>query len=772
MFHATAPRLHLVTAPSLTPLAAAPTSPSGELASVDPTPAPSAPEGNAKWKPREVFPLHQDTLKPAVTWSTPGPYSIPVNPGDFYGLPTGARNGVFGLDLDVKNNKNGIAVIERYMRENDTSELPETLTVRTKSGGLHMIYALPLDGRRIGNRVGMLEGVDVKGEGGYLNAGGSGPNAYEVEDDREPVQAPEWLLELITAKRDAVAPVMPVQGIAPGHPQCAHRVKMAAEYLASAPVCISGTNGQRQIWLVALMLSRTLELPVEQSMALVADYNARCVPPWDAADWKRTLERAAQHGQTIPGTFSESFLAPASAGTAPSSGRRRRDPTHVYTHDFNESVLGGSLETLGAISDLDLGALFSVNSPDPAWRGVFQWDMFRERLIAVDPPMRLDAETKGLTSRDVTAIRFYIVTERKKLVKDERIRPVIKLAASHNPFHPVRDYLDELPKPSLAEAEAHFVGIAGRVWGAPPELDELESGVFRRFAIGAVRRIRRPGEQVDESPIWYGEQGKRKSSLLRKLFGEFFVDHMPGDLANRDAAHHLIGKWCVEDAELVGHARTGSAVKKAFMTRVEDSYRDYGNGDPIVRPRSCVFAGTTNDEACLSDPSGNRRYNVLAVRKEIDVEAFDRDAFWAAANVLEAAGASHFSNKTEAAALTASRVAYTEVDPWTDEVLACAAKAGARVTAKACLMAVVPDVTAQTPALLKRVQGILRKAFGASRSVNGVSAYDVPETHWRVPVGPTVARAGGVRPSPAPSAGANVGEDSTGAMVPRFCEAR
>jgi len=107
------------------------------------------------------------------------------------GLVTGERSGLLVLDID----DHGFTSLDAL--EEEHGPLPETLTVRTGGGGMHLYLKYPA-GCNIGNPVGKVGlGLDVRGEGGYVVAPPSrtdkGPYAFM---DRFPrAEPPEWLLE-------------------------------------------------------------------------------------------------------------------------------------------------------------------------------------------------------------------------------------------------------------------------------------------------------------------------------------------------------------------------------------------------------------------------------------------------------------------------------------------------------------------------------------------------------------------------------------------------
>jgi hypothetical protein len=101
------------------------------------------------------------------------------------GMPTGSRSGVFVVDEDRP----------KAIDELD-QELPETLTIRTPSGGRHF-YFEHVDG--LTNSPGTLpSGIDIRGEGGYVIVPPS--EGYTVERRAPIAEAPEWLLEKVREK--------------------------------------------------------------------------------------------------------------------------------------------------------------------------------------------------------------------------------------------------------------------------------------------------------------------------------------------------------------------------------------------------------------------------------------------------------------------------------------------------------------------------------------------------------------------------------------------
>lgn len=110
------------------------------------------------------------------------------------GIATGKESGIFVVDVDPKNR--GDETLGALLKENN---FPETLKVRTGSGGSHIFFKCDRairssNGKKLG------QGIDLKAEGGYIVAARSvHPNGkqYVWANSMAVAKPPEWLLELI-----------------------------------------------------------------------------------------------------------------------------------------------------------------------------------------------------------------------------------------------------------------------------------------------------------------------------------------------------------------------------------------------------------------------------------------------------------------------------------------------------------------------------------------------------------------------------------------------
>ena len=102
------------------------------------------------------------------------------------GIRTGAASGLYVLDLDRKNGKDGFAVME-----GQGWQPTATYWMNTRNGGRHHYYSIPRDGSRNYPSDGNLgAGIDRKGDGGFVRWYGFAFGGEQLPT----VQPPEWML--------------------------------------------------------------------------------------------------------------------------------------------------------------------------------------------------------------------------------------------------------------------------------------------------------------------------------------------------------------------------------------------------------------------------------------------------------------------------------------------------------------------------------------------------------------------------------------------------
>lgn len=239
----------------------------------------------------------------------------------------------------------------------------------------------------------------------------------------------------------------------------------------------------------------------------------------------------------------------------------------------------------------------------------------------------------------------------------------LEAVAAEVKFHPVKDYLMGL----TWDGKGRLTGELLRYLSLTP--NPYEKAVIKRFMISAVARAFEPGCKVDTMLILEGAQGVGKSTVLSVLASEaWFLDNLTDIGSGKAAQEQLRGKWLIEIAELDAMSKAEATKTKSFLSTRHDNYRV-----PYARitqdfPRSCVFAGTTNESTYLADSTGARRFWPVRVNGAIDLEnlAAARDQLWAEATTLYQAAEQWHLTDYEVQLASEQQALRLARDPWDD----------------------------------------------------------------------------------------------------------
>jgi hypothetical protein len=293
---------------------------------------------------------------------------------------------------------------------------------------------------------------------------------------------------------------------------------------------------------------------------------------------------------------------------------------------YSRCIVGADGRTLSNLSN----GLLALRE-DRAWRGVFGRDeMFVTALQMRGLPGQsaMLGLPRPLDDDDITRIQEWLQLAGLPGIAKGTTYQAVELVAREHSYHSAKLYLERLVWDGISRLDDWLTDCLG-----VPKT-EYAMAVGRMFPIAMVARIYQPGCQADHMLILEGPQRTRKSTACRILAGEWFSDDLPPNVASKDAALHLRGKWLVEIAELHAFGRSEVDALKAFITRRNDIYRPPYGRKKVHQPRQCVFVGTTNEQTYLTDPTGGRRYWPITT-SEIDVELLrnSRDQLFAEALV-------------------------------------------------------------------------------------------------------------------------------------------
>lgn len=226
---------------------------------------------NPKRKKYERIPLvkwrTECTLDPAKIGAWLG-----IWPNCWWGIDCGA-SGLFVIDDDRGKNANAEASLAALVEQH--GPLPETFTVKTKSGGYHYYYRG--EGRNSASGAFGL-GIDTRATGGYVVAP-CVPGYTALNPEAEVVDAPAWMLTLAGKPRVRDPRRDEDPGIELDTPDAIDRAKA---YLERARVAVDGEGGGFRTIAVACRI-RDFGISEEACLDLIynSDWNRRCLPPWD-----------------------------------------------------------------------------------------------------------------------------------------------------------------------------------------------------------------------------------------------------------------------------------------------------------------------------------------------------------------------------------------------------------------------------------------------------------------------------------------------------------
>ncbi|WP_162094745.1 VapE domain-containing protein [Pseudomonas chlororaphis] len=299
---------------------------------------------------------------------------------------------------------------------------------------------------------------------------------------------------------------------------------------------------------------------------------------------------------------------------------------------------------------------------DERWSGVIGFSAFSSKIV------KLRAAPYGggvgdWADIDDMLVMKWLAQQYNLRVKSTHVIEAVSVVAHDHAFHPVRDYLNGLEWDRVPRLDSWLTDIMGV---APTE---YSSKVGKRWMVSAVGRVMKPGCKADSVMILEGAQGAGKSTAMRELGGEWFMD-TPFSLGDKDGFQAIRGKWIVELGELDSFNKAESTKAKQFFSASTDTYREsYGRRTMDV-PRQCVFVGTTNQDEYLKDATGNRRYWPVACTK-VDLETLRevRDQLWAEAMFCYLSGDIWWVNRDESPLFAEAQEERFVVDEWEGPIL-------------------------------------------------------------------------------------------------------
>ncbi len=505
--------------------------------------------------------------------------------------------GFLVVDIDPKNG--GHETLEQLSVV--LGPLPND-TPRVKSGvhngvrGTHYYFKKP-DGFD-STRVEWAPGIDIKVSGLMVvppSPHVSGVN-YEWEvPPGELRELPEsWLLALTN-------PVTTQSTEKPTSlPDLETRMTACREKIATLPASVSGHGGHNKAMAAAAWIVRGFCVDDEEAAIQIfkSEFNDRCTnasgdpEPWDDKAIRHKIQEAAK-GQKIPWGF----------------GIKQ-----VIAQDMG--LIQGPKGGVSTCAE-NLRRLFEKH-PD------LQFVQYNERadMIMCRWPWRKETKLRPLEDADIFDLQTWFMRTFTVQFNREDIHHALQYVARDRSFDTLRTTLTTLTWDGTKRLDSWLIDYLG-----------AEDSPYTRAAgevwlRGAVARVLEPGIKFDLALILEGKQGVGKTQTLEILGREYHLEtSLEIDRRGEDEmCRRLYGSeaWIVEMSELVAFRKSTTDAIKSFLTRRVDKFRKPYARTVSVKPRSFVFAGSTNDSEYLQDAGGGRRFLPVQVHK-LERERLIRD---------------------------------------------------------------------------------------------------------------------------------------------------
>lgn len=518
-----------------------------------------------------VFPVSEKTKKPYTPHgckdAKKDPQAIKAwwkrHPNASIGIATGSPSHLLVIDLDIDENKGLDGMRELREWERDHRELPETVSAITGRGGSHLYFKY--DGsEKYGNRAGILDGIDVRGDGGYVIAPPSlHPNGTEYQWENDP---DDTKMSGIT---DTVKEFLSI-----GHTSTQETFKLPDKIGA----------GKRNDTIYRLACSMQSKGASDEAIlaACSSENKARCTPPLTDDEVEKLVGSALKYQKGVSEAIANAGEHPKIKYMVDRNGELNEKPIQSIANaaeaiEYDKKLIGRLFYNEMTFSPYVFGDL-----PWRKYRGWREWD-----------------------NTDDTNLKSYI-EDKYGLKSGDKTMDALNNVVHKHPANPIKEMLEKAHEgwdgnKHVENLLPHFVGS---------EKTEYNTAVMRLFMMGAVSRIYNPGCKFDYMIVLVGEQGKFKSSFLRLLAtNDIWCHDNFNSLEGDKAFEKLRGKWIVELAELQATKRAKDVESiKAFITSTTDTYRAPYARRSEDHPRMCVLAGTSNPVDFLTDRTGNRRF--------------------------------------------------------------------------------------------------------------------------------------------------------------------
>lgn len=310
------------------------------------------------------------------------------------------------------------------------------------------------------------------------------------------------------------------------------------------------------------------------------------------------------------------------------------DLTQARETDEEHNSLNLAKKARGDGFAVNLDNLKKILNGDSKLKGAIQYNVFTYE-IDVTKPLKLNGRILEGVIDDliIREIRVYIATKYKLDYKKSDIADILEVVAGEHSYNPLKDYLESCENEYKVlvnqrdpfDILRHYLNIKD---------DEYNRIIVDLFFRGAVAKVFDPSIKFDFVLDLTGRQGVGKTQFFEGLFTHKYFTTVE-TFTDKDDKARMVRNWCVFDDEMVASKKASFSELKKFITETKLEFRPpYASSDRRL-PKSFIIVRATNDHDYLNDLTGERRFLVAEVHKDIAYKGRkwtekDRRAFWGA----------------------------------------------------------------------------------------------------------------------------------------------
>ncbi len=532
-------------------------------------------------------------------------------------IRAGTMSGIFVVDLDIKEGKNGVEQFQRWLNAKQLSyeTLNKTLMARSGGGGIHLVFKHP-KGVELSPKNGTEEfgdGVDIKAAGTPFHVypsihkyGGE----YQWTNWVEPLDAPDPIWRVVQKKQTQSF------NIDESYTPSKSEIREYADLLMRSKKELQREVGKNiKDAIDGQVIAK--EGGGHDAFRDIAFFLLKQWPTSNVEALCRFLEPAIQARiDFMPdsGTSFDDVLNSFITAQGKLEEHRSSWSGQVAVNEQGKPV----------VCDANM-LLFFRNHP--AWKGVFGYNTRRNRAVYMrKPPLTREVPLGDIElSRDKSEVALWFQNKGQMVGKfsSKDMLDALNAAAWDFPFDPLRDLVLQLR--GTWDGVRRLEYVLQRVAGV--EDTPWVRTVFPLWMKSLVMRIVAPGCKVDTMLVLEGDTGFRKSTFFEAILPDpqYFSDSLK-KVSHDTESLRLIhsGPAIFEIGELSGLRKSEVEDIKAFLSARKDDIRPLFENYRNVE-RRCVFVGTTNRNDYLRDETGGRRFWPVTVRQRIDIETVARE---------------------------------------------------------------------------------------------------------------------------------------------------